>query len=247
LCMEVLAEVVQSTWPDLKVAEVHDFRQLRGVILENDDDTPVNISLEILQNSGETLEVQAAMSSLSNRNVLYYRSKFLLAKTLPESPLAPSFSPVTPKPIPGRFFYTQYFHGKHWRLLENITSLDRSGVDAVVRVPSMDEWLQTDQTRPTWIIGPGVLDAALQSGFFWLNPVYFALPTRFAKITLYRQGLPEGEKLRMACRTTLETATSILGDVFLMDSQGNVRLKAEGMEMAISKALMRLSIQGPLI
>ena len=185
------------------------------------------------------------IASVESKPKPFYQAAFLLSK---EPPLAPPLDPpldvTAPAHITSKVFYTQHsFHGPSFRLIQTITGLDQTGVDATI-LPAGQGW--NWQTSP-WIFHPGVLDAALQLGTFWTQPMLnsFALPVRLARIARYGSYQIGEEELFVSNRIRSATEHSIVLDFFVVDKQRRTLFRAEGVEMTHSKALLRLASQGP--
>jgi hypothetical protein len=86
----------------------------------------------------------------------------------------------------------------------------------------------------------------MQVGSFWTQLTLngFALPTRAERIVRYGAYLMSGEQSRVLVRIRSATKQTIHFDFFVLNSQSMVLLCAHGVEMAHSKALLRLASQG---
>jgi NAD(P)-dependent dehydrogenase (short-subunit alcohol dehydrogenase family) len=243
VAIELMAETVQSGWPQWSIIEVQNHQQLRGMILEADNDLEIRITAR-LQKSGTTVLVKAMIASVESKPKPFYQAAFLLSKEQPPLAPAPPLGVTATAHITSKVFYTQHlFHGPSFRLIQTITGLDRTGVDATI-LPAGQGW--NWQTSP-WIFHPGVLDAALQLGTFWTQPMLngFALPVRLARIARYGSYQIGEEELFVSNRIRSATGHSIVLDFFVVDKQRRTLFRAEGVEMTHSKALLRLASQGP--
>jgi NAD(P)-dependent dehydrogenase (short-subunit alcohol dehydrogenase family) len=243
VAIELMAETVQSGWPEWHIIEVQNHHQLRGMILEAGNDLEIRVTAR-LQKSGTTVLVETTIASVEYKPKPFYQAAFLLSKE--QSPLAPAppLDVTAPAHITSEVFYTQHtFQGPSFRLIQTITGLDRTGVDATI-LPAGQGW--NWQTSP-WIFHPGVLDAAFQLGTFWPQPMLkgLALPVRLARIARYGSYQIGDEELFVSNRIRSATEHTILLDFFVVDKQRRILFRAEGVEMAHSKALLRLASQGP--
>ena len=243
VAIELMAETVQAGWPQWSIIEVQNHQQLRGMILEAGNDLEIRITAK-LQKSGTTVLVKAMIASVESKPKPFYQAAFLLSKEQPPLAPAPPLDVTAPAHITSKVFYTQHlFHGPSFRLIQTITGLDRTGVDATI-LPAGQGW--NWQTSP-WIFHPGVLDAALQLGTFWTQPMLnsFALPVRLARIARYGSYQIGEEELFVSNRIRSATEHTIVLDFFVVDKQRRTLFRAEGVEMTHSKALLRLASQGP--
>ena len=73
----------------------------------------------------------------------------------------------------------------------------------------------------------------------------FALPVRLARIARYGSYQIGEEELFVSNRIRSATEHTIVLDFFVVNKQRRTLFRAEGVEMAHSKALLRLASQGP--
>ena len=242
VAVELMAETVQAAWPQLHVVEAQNHQQLRGITVEDGQALPLRITAR-LKESGEFPVVKAMISGVDPRRP-FYQSAFVLRKEALDPPPAPLLSATAPASVPTKVFYGQHaFHGPSFRVLDLVTGLDNTGVDAAIS-PAGRGWNWLDVP---WIFHPGILDTAMQVGGFWTQPMLnsFALPTRAARIVRYGTYKMGEEKSRLLVRIQSATEQTIRFDFFVLNKQGMVFLSAEGAEMTHSKALLRLASQGP--
>jgi NAD(P)-dependent dehydrogenase (short-subunit alcohol dehydrogenase family) len=242
VAVELMAETVQAAWPQWHVTEARNHRQMRGITVEDDRALPLRVTAR-LKESGESLVVKAMILAPDPPPRPFYQAAFVLRKEPLDLARQPSFPATAPASIPTQTFYAEHaFHGPSFRLIDLITGLDESGVDAAISPRGRGwNWLEVP-----WIFQPGVLDTAMQVGSFWTQLTLngFALPTRAERIVRYGAYLMSGEQSRVLVRIRSATKQTIHFDFFVLNSQSMVLLCAHGVEMAHSKALLRLASQG---
>jgi NAD(P)-dependent dehydrogenase (short-subunit alcohol dehydrogenase family) len=243
VAVELMAETVQAAWPQWHVAEAQNVQQLRGITVEERAALTLRVT-GTLEESGESLVVKAMISDANPAQRSFYQGAFVLHREPLDPPLAPSLNAVAPASIPTKVFYGQHaFHGPSFRLIDLVTGLDETGVDAAIS-PAGRGWNWLDSP---WIFQPGILDTVMQVGSFWTQPMLksFALPTRATRIVRYGAYKIGAEKSRLLVRVQSPAEQTIRFDVFALNKEGMVFLSAEGVEMTHSKALLRLARQGP--
>ena len=244
VALEFMAEAVQAAWPQWHLTEALNYQQMQGIFLEDDHARRALRITARLQESAEFVQVEAMISDPNRPTRPFYRTAFLLRREPLDPPPPPPLSDTKSARIPTQTFYAEHgFHGPSFRLLDLVTGLDESGVDAAISPRGRGwNWLEVP-----WIFQPGVLDTAMQIGSFWTQPALdsFALPTRAQRIVRYGTYVMSGEQSRVLVRVRSATKHTIHFDVFVLNSQRLVLLCASGVEMAHSKALLRLASQGP--
>jgi hypothetical protein len=216
---------------------------MQGIILEDDRPLPIRVTAR-LKESAEFLVVKAMISAPDRLTRPFYQADFVLRREPLNPPAPPSLSGNAPASMPTKTFYAQHcFHGPSFRLLDLVTGLDESGVDAAISPRGRGwNWLAVP-----WIFHPGVLDTAMQVGSFWTQPMLssLALPTRAEHIIRYGAYVMSGEQSRMLLRVRSATEQTIRFDFFVLNKQGAVFLSGQAVEMTHSNALLRLASQGP--
>jgi Polyketide synthase dehydratase len=243
VAVELMAETVQAAWPQWHVTEAQNHQQMQGIILEADRPLPIRVTAR-LKESAEFLVVKAMISAPDRPTRPFYQADFVLRREPLNPPAPPSLSGNAPASIPTKTFYAQHcFHGPSFRLLDLVTGLDESGVDAAISPRGRGwNWLEVP-----WIFHPGVLDTAMQVGSFWTQSMLnsLALPTRAEHIMRYGAYVISGEQSRVLVCVRSATKQVIQFDLFVLNSLGMVVLCARGVEMTHSNALLRLASQGP--
>jgi hypothetical protein len=228
-------------WPQWRIIEVQNHQQLRGMVLEAGNDLEVRINARLQKRHYRPCQSDDRQRRIKTRAILPPFSFSVRSNRLRS---APPPDVTTPAHITSEGVHTQHtFHGPSFRLIQTITGLDRTGVDATI-LPAGQGW--NWQTSP-WIFHPGVLDAALQLVTLWTQLMLntFALPVRLARIARYGSYEIDEEELFVSNRIRSATEHTVVLDFFVVDKQRRTLFRAEGVEMAHSKALLRLASQGP--
>jgi NAD(P)-dependent dehydrogenase (short-subunit alcohol dehydrogenase family) len=239
---ELMAETVQTAWPQWHIAEAQNLQQLRGITVD-EPTLPLRVTAK-LDESGESPVAKAMISGVGPSRQPSYQGAFLLRKEPLDLIPGPQLTATTQASITTKVFYGQHaFHGPSFRLIDLVTGLDETGVDAEIS-PAGRGWNWLDSP---WIFQPGILDTVMQVGSFWTQPMLksFALPTRATRMVRYGTYKMGAEKSRLLVRVRSATEQTIRFDVFALNREGMVFLSAEGVEMTHSKALLRLARQGP--
>lgn len=238
--MEWIAEFVQSAWTELVVAEIHELRVLRGLVLEAKG-TPVLFSARAATHANaESLEISVEILD-PLRRIPYYRASVVMRSDFESAPTNPFLPLTSGKSLIPATVYVQYlFHGERFQLLTEIARLNEQGVDAVVQSSQPQQWLTSSSQ---WLFDPGVIDTAPQIAIAYLRDQIDStpLPTRFGKVTRY--GITPNKALNLAWRVTSPSSDSplLVYDAVFYDAQGKVYLWLQNVESTCSPALNRLA------
>lgn len=240
VALEWMAEFVQSAWTDLVVAEIHELRVLRGLVLEAKG-TPVLFSACAATHAdAESLEISVEILD-PLRRIPYYRASVVMRSDFESAPINPFLPLTSGKALIPATVYEQYlFHGGRFQLLTEVARLNEQGVDAVVQSSQPQQWLTSSSQ---WLFDPGVIDTAPQIAIAYLRDQIDStpLPTRFGKVTRY--GSTSNKALNLAMRVTSFSSDSslLVYDAVFYDAQGKVYLWLENVESTCSPALNRLA------
>ncbi|MBA2750211.1 MAG: SDR family NAD(P)-dependent oxidoreductase, partial [Tatlockia sp.] len=241
VALEWIAEFVQSAWPELVVAEIHELRVLRGLVLEAKG-IPVLFSARASSHAdAESLEISVEILDPLCR-IPYYRASVVMRSDFESAPTNPFLPLTSGKALIPATVYEQYlFHGGRFQLLTEVARLNEQGVDAVVQSSQPQQWLTSSSQ---WLFDPGVIDTAPQIAIAYLRDRIDStpLPTRFGKVTRY--GITPNKALNLAWRVTSSPSSDsplLVYDAVFYDAQGKVYLWLQNVESTCSPALNRLA------
>lgn len=244
VALEWIAEFVQSAWSEWVVAEIHELRVLRGLVLE-EKGTPVLFSARAASHAdAEGLEISVEIID-PIRHLPYYRATVVLQAQLQDAPINPLLPLTTGKSLAPVNVYEQYlFHGRRFQLLSGIARINELGIDAVVQSSPPGQWLNHAPSS-RWLFDPGVIDTAPQIAIAWLRVQIDStpLPTRFGKVTRYGTVNPNtalNVALRVTSAPSSDSPTLIYEAVFY-DAKGKVYLLLQDIESTSSPTLNRLA------
>ncbi|MEA3274277.1 MAG: SDR family NAD(P)-dependent oxidoreductase [Pseudomonadota bacterium] len=241
--LELLAEFVQSVWPDWVVTEIRDLRVLRGLVLDAGAEKTVLLRARPSTHAdAEGVEVEAEILDPESQR-RFYRVTVVLRSAAPQ-PVKSRIEPLrSGRSVSVAEIYGEHaFHGPRLRMLKGAKPVNEQGVDSEA-VPSRPaDWLAgcTDDDR--WIFDPGVVDAALQTIIVWARTQLgtYPLPNRFGRIAVFG-GIPAGSQLRIYTRVLHYDDKELLFDFRIVDEEGQVLMELDGIAGAHSRALNRLA------
>lgn len=238
--LELMAEVVQRTSPELEVVGARDFRVLNGVVLQNGS---VPLRIRAWPESGNSTRHVTVLIQGTAEGTRFYQSTIILADRLEtREHESPPIQGLGAYPLTVSESYERLlFHGPALQGIEEIHGFGRNGISATL-VPSSPSRLMNGATARRWLIDPVVVDSAFQLALLWarLQSNITVLPIRFA---VFRRFRPlSGSRVR--CEFSAQPADgnqSFESKITFSDEMGQLLWLIEGMEFSGTKQLNRLS------
>jgi hypothetical protein len=102
-------------------------------------------------------------------------------------------------------------------------------------------WLKNESSEG-WLFNPGLVDAAVQAAIIWCRTHLGAnlLPNHFTKVARFGTPAHNIGPLHLFLTISGFDSTMIRSYWHWADDHGRIAIKAEGMEVTVSKALNRL-------
>jgi NAD(P)-dependent dehydrogenase (short-subunit alcohol dehydrogenase family) len=241
--LELMAQAVQAGWPHLNVVEALNHRLLRGITFQVGTEKRVLVRARV--SSATTLAdvlIRAEIVDAAQPTLLFYGANFVLRQHLPNPHTAPAPRPIAPAPYTASEAYDRHcFHGPRFRLLDTIDGIDEERVHASATNSGLARWLKNENSEG-WLFNPGLVDAAVQAAIIWCRTHLGAnlLPNHFAKVARFATPAHNNGPLHLFLTISSFNSTTIRSNWYWTDSNGRVLIKAEGMEVTVSKALNRL-------
>ena len=246
MAMELMAEVVQHSWPDLEVVGLRDLHLLRGVILDNGSKTLRLVARAQPEPPHERLgiDVHVEITDPEKPGRPYYRAVVELASRLPEPPVYQSSAAdhLHPFPVTVDEIYHQWlFQGPCFQGITAIQGFSDHGMVATC-APSSPRQCLTEVTNDQWLVDPVVFDSGLQLTILWARVHHdmTPLPTRFQR---YRRfGLLTGPVLRCHLQAHTTSGGHVLhAHLFFVGQDERLLGVVEEVQLMSSKALNRLA------
>ncbi|HVD76438.1 MAG TPA: SDR family NAD(P)-dependent oxidoreductase, partial [Vicinamibacteria bacterium] len=184
---ELMAELVQKSWPDLQVVGVRELQLLKGVVLDNGP-RPVRVIARAQVEpppDRQGIDVNVEIRDVNASGPLHYRATVELAPELPEAPL---YTPANgdglrPFPMSVAEAYRQWlFHGPRLQAITEIEGISERGTRAILDASAPPPALR-GQSHPRWLIDPVIFDSGLQLFLLWARAHLdkTPLPSRFTR------------------------------------------------------------------
>lgn len=241
VALEIVAEAASVMWPDWVVAEVAEFRLLKGVQLIEPTQTLAVVINPPTYASSEGFDASLTIRSGSGKTQrIHYRAAVKMAQQLPEAPLHRP-GEYRERQLPVVKAYQEWlFHGPRFQVIRAINGLSSDGAAALMCPSSPQQWLSGAPAQQQWIVDPAVLDAAPQMALLWARTFHdgSALPAQFGRVIRYVEQLPERFHMDFQCLPG--EAQQVRANVFFTDDDGKLLLLIEELECIVDARLNRL-------
>ncbi len=242
VAMELMAEAAAAAEPEWHVVEIQNVRMYSGVVIGGRPRT-VAVRAEPIVRSESEGEWRVRLTDPAQPGRPLYESMVRMAAQRPVPPPAPAIDRIAdPFTMSAAETYIRWlFHGRLLWVIEDLRSLDSSGMDAIVRPSSPQDCLGRHVGRG-WLIDPIVLDAGPQIATFWSRRMYdtTVLPSRIKSFECY--GSMAGGPLEMILRVhNVEAEGNLLEASVWYLRDGRLIGKMVGLESAGNSNLNRIT------
>ncbi len=245
MAMELVSEVAQHGWPDLKVGSLRGLQVLRGIVLSNGK-RPIEVFAKAATAPSpdwKGIDVHVEIADPDEPGKPFYRGIVELVDRLPLPPQRSlSRNGLQPFPMTIPEAYGRWlFHGPLFQGIANIHGISPELMVATC-LPSSPGRCLTGETEGTWLIDPVVFDSALQLIILWMRTYQDAtpLPSRFSRYRIF--GPPSDAPVECYLRVPVQPLSPVVSlDIDFVGREGQLLGVLEGMECPSSKALNRLT------
>jgi len=247
MAIELIAEVAQMAWPELKVAAVKDARVFKGIVLE-DTYFDVRISASSQGYIGpdpESIELAVTIKDIELPEIIFYKATVVLKRNLPRPKQyeLPTNDGMKAFATSAKEAYRELlFHGPQFQCIQSIDGISEQGM-LVTLLPSSPRECVANEPLGQWLIDPIVMDSGPQLALLWAR-TYFditPLPSRFQEVRIFKP-FHSSSLIRCYFQVLREFGKhSVYGDVFYVDHEGYLLGMIKGLESTGSKSLNRLA------
>ncbi|MFH1524317.1 MAG: SDR family NAD(P)-dependent oxidoreductase [Chloroflexota bacterium] len=242
-----IASVCEQLFPGFTFYQLEEFKVLKGIVFDE------NLAQEHILELNETEKVPDEKVKFSariwsknkNGRPLYHYSMdvTMLRETPPTTTHNIDLQPVagSHEGILGKALYADgtLFHGPSFQGVQRVTSLGEDRLVLEVMLPSIPPERQGQFPLQTY--NPFVYDAIVQSLLIWAQRVYQApcLPSYLAQLQQFR-AIPFGKLCLVEMKIVSHNQTTVVADIIVTNTQGEVLARFTGLQGTISPALKRL-------
>jgi hypothetical protein len=247
MAIELIAEVAQMAWPQLKVAAVKDVRVLKGIVLD-DSYRDVRIaasSQEYIGPDPESIELGVTIKDIELPEITFYKATVVLKQNLPhlEQYKLPTNDGMKAFASSAEEAYRSLlFHGPRFQCIQSIDGISEQGM-VVTLLPSTPRECVANEPLGQWLIDPIVMDSGPQLALLWAR-TYFditPLPSRFQEVRIFKP-FHSSSLIRCYFQVLREFGKqSVSANVFYVDQEGDLLGMIEGLESTGNKSLNRLA------
>jgi hypothetical protein len=263
VALELMAEVVVSAWPALRIARISRLRVLQGVKLERLPSggpygqveygtyaltvtaRPIAAERSVAHSHVVEVTISGAPAKPGLPRRLHFRCTIALANRLPAPP------PVAVLPLEGALAFPlsvedAYAHWLfHGPLLEGILAVNGIGADGITAtlVSSVPDQLMVDPGQGSWQVDPVMVDSVFQLISLWTRHTHdmSALPT-FADTYRWFAPLDDAPvRCEVRLSPTPPDSPSLYADAWLIGTSGRLLALIEHIDVTAHRDLNRLT------
>jgi malonyl CoA-acyl carrier protein transacylase len=249
MAIELMAEVAQMAWPELKVAAIKDVRVFKGIVLDdNYRDIRISASSEgYIGPHPESIELNVTMNDIELPEITFYKAAVVLKQNLPQ-PHPEQYKLPTNHGM--KAFATSVeeayrrllFHGPRFQCIQSIDGISEQGM-LVTLLPSSPGNCVANEPLGHWLIDPIVMDSGPQLALLWAR-TYFditPLPSRFQEVHIFKP-FHSSSLIRCYFQVLRESVKQrVYANVFYTDQEGCPIGMIKGLESTGTKSLNRLA------
>ncbi|NKB35885.1 MAG: SDR family NAD(P)-dependent oxidoreductase [Gammaproteobacteria bacterium] len=238
LIAEWLAHGAMHNHPGLSFLGFNDFRVLKGVVLDSEDE----LTLKIMSAPGVMDgEEDRVYMELRSDELLHASAEVVLGMSYATAPATKLNGIEGDYPFKQKEYYRNHhlFHGPDLQCLETIDACSAEGISGQASAaPHPSEWM-SQPLRSSWHGDPMIIDAAFQMMIHWSmqendRP---SLPTRFQRYRQYQRQFPkDGANIHIQIEKTSEHAAT--ANIQIRDKADKLIASIEGYECVIDASLI---------
>jgi acyl transferase domain-containing protein/NAD(P)H-dependent flavin oxidoreductase YrpB (nitropropane dioxygenase family)/NAD(P)-dependent dehydrogenase (short-subunit alcohol dehydrogenase family)/acyl carrier protein len=253
VALEAFAELAQHEQPELSVAELTDFRVLRGLVL---DGRPEPVVLEASESTCDvvgaartaeptaTVQLQLTLAR-PGQSTPCYRGVATLARTLPACRAWTPLDGLEPFPVSVAVAYDRWlFQGPALHGIAELHGMSGRGIAATVRASEPGR-LMAAAPGDAWLLDPLLLDSAFQLVMLWARARLGMTPLP-AEIRLVRRHAAVTTPT-VRCEVIVKPSAGghvLDTDIGFFDARGRILAVVESMRWSASRHLNRVAGEG---
>ena len=237
-----MVNTCEELYPGYSFHRLEGFKVLKGIVFDKTIPTEYTVTIhqQPAEKEGEiSLSAEVSSQNLRGGKLYHYRQKVVMVEKLPDPPIH-TYEKNMDTRIPGSTLYEDktLFHGPAFQGVDELLSLDQSGLQMKIFHPQVEENVQGQ--FPVRNANPFINDAVVQCLLIWTQKMLQApcLPSSAEALELF-QPLNFDEPYFVDLKIRSQSQTAVLGDITVSDGNNRVCLRILGLEGTISRQLGR--------
>jgi NAD(P)-dependent dehydrogenase (short-subunit alcohol dehydrogenase family) len=240
------ASACEQLYPGYTFFQLEDYKVLKGIVFDESLAKEHILELTETEKTPEgKLKFSAKIFSLhkNGKPLFHYSLNVVLLQTMPPSPvhvLPVNVNNLEQDQIKGDTLYHDgtLFHGPAFQGVKRILDISKGRIILECNLPSISPEQQGQ--FPLQTSNPFIYDAIVQSLLIWTQIYYQSpcLPSQLARLEQYK-AIPFEQTCLVDLQIVSHSDTSVVADIHVIDSKGNVYVKFSQLQGTISPLLKR--------
>ena len=241
-----VASACEQLYPGYTFFQLEDYKVLKGIVF--DESLAKEHVLELTEiektSEGKVKFSASVFSQLKNGKPLFHYSlNVVLLKNMPPAPmhmLPINANNLEQKQIMGDTLYHDgtLFHGPAFQGVKRVLDISEGRIILECNLPTISPEQQGQ--FPLQTANPFIYDAIVQSLLIWTQQYYQSpcLPSQLVRLEQYK-AIPFDQTCLVDLQIVSHSDTSVVADIQVIDSKGNVYVKFSQLQCTISPLLKR--------
>ena len=241
-----VASACEQLYPGYTFFQLNDYKVLKGIVF---DESLAKEHVMELTEIEKTIEGKVKFSATifsqhkNGKPIFHYSLNVVLVKTMPSAPvhlLPLNENNVEQKHIMGETLYQDgtLFHGPAFQGIQRVLDISEGRLILECNLPAISPEQQGQ--FPLQTSNPFIYDAIVQSLLIWTQQYYQApcLPSHLVHLDQFT-AIPFNQTCLVDMQIVSHSETSVVADIWVVDSKGNVYVKFTQLQGTISPLLKR--------
>lgn len=231
----------EQLYPGYRFFSLENYRVLKGIVFDDNLPDEHVLDLKEVYKSEEKIVFDAVISSKNKKGRIqyHYSLRVSLLSKFPDAPVMPIENHVGEE-ISGAMLYQNgtLFHGPSFQGVKRVMHISRGKLVMECVLPQIADRIQGQ--FPVYTSNPFIYDAIVQCVLIWAQYFYDSpcLPSSLRKLEQYKP-IPFGVPCTVSMDVESQNETSVVGNISVLDQQGQTYVRIEGLEGTISPHLRR--------
>ena len=241
-----VASVCEQLYPGYTFFQLEDYKVLKGIVFDETLAKKHFLEISEIEKTSEgKVKFSARIFSLhkNGKSLFHYSLNVVLLKNIPPAlvhTLPINVNNLEQDQIKGDSLYHDgtLFHGPVFQGVKQVLDISEGRIILECNLPDISPEQQGQ--FPLQTINPFIYDAIVQSLLIWTQVYYQSpcLPSQLAHLEQYK-AIPFNQTCLVDLQIVSHTDTSVVADIYVIDSKGNVYVKFTQLHGTISPLLKR--------